>query len=61
MPTHISFFWYKIKDRYRFSFRDKNNRAKRAKLRNATNIHANRGRGWRNAVDEPKIQHVCPY
>lgn len=61
MPIHISFFWYKINQKivivFRFAIKIIVQNVQITKRNESTQI----GDGWRNAVDEPKIQHVCPY
>lgn len=61
MPTHVTFFWYKINQKivivFRFVIKIIVQNVQITKRNESTQIED----GWRNAVDEPKIQHVCPY
>lgn len=61
MPTHVAFFRYKINQKivivFRFVIKIIVQNVQITKRNESTQIED----GWRNAVDEPKIQHVCPY
>lgn len=61
MATHVAFFRYKINQKivivFRFVIKIIVQNVQITKRNESTQIED----GWRNAVDEPKIQHVCPY